>query len=289
MTVLFTPTPHQAGLTVNYGTGPKLGVNAPVPIYTIFWGATYRSTHDGKTRMGKLENSIDGMFDNTYTLSALMQYGVTHNAFTPTKGIHEVVTKSNPGKTFTEAQLRHAVIEVITKEGLHASAKGIYLVFTPPNTTVPKAVGYHNEDHTRSVELSIGKKDFHYGWIGDLGSLDYVTNTISHEVIESMTDPHDGTGITLSDSTELCDDGGPYAELVNGYEVASFWSAQDHAFAVYDGNSQVLTWNQGNLTVTGDQLGPKYNDTITVSLDGQGRPLISRPDRSTTPRTSPAP
>ena len=40
MTVVFLPTPQQAGLTVNYGSGPRPGANAPVPIYTTFWGGS---------------------------------------------------------------------------------------------------------------------------------------------------------------------------------------------------------------------------------------------------------
>src|SRR5262249_33988389 len=44
---------------------------------------------------------------------------------------------------------------------------------------------------------------------------------------------------------------------------------------VYDGNSQVVTFDNGNLIVNGDQFGPNTNDTITVDLNSEGQPLIT--------------
>ena len=105
--------------------------------------------------------------------------------------------------------------------------------------------------------------------------MDYITNSISHEVMEAMTDPNDD-GIHLTNGDEICDgEAQNYAELIGGYEFASFWSAADNAYAVYDGNSQVVTFNNGNLIVNGDQFGSNTNDTITVDLNSEGQPLIT--------------
>src|SRR5262249_39909820 len=46
-------------------------------------------------------------------------------------------------------------------------------------------------------------------------------------------------------------------------------------YAVYDGNSQVVTFDNGNLIISGDQFGANSDDTITVDLNGEGQPLVT--------------
>ena len=71
---------------------------------------------------------------------------------------------------------------------------------------------------------------------------------------------------TSINGDEICDgEAQNYAALVDGYEVASFWSAADNAYAVYDGNSQVVTFDHGNLIVNGDQFGPDTSTTPSPS------------------------
>ena len=84
--------------------------------------------------------------------------------------------------------------------------------------------------------------------------------------MEAMTDPNsDGIHATAGGDNEIADgEAQNYGALVGGYEVSSFWSARDNAYAVYDGNSQVVLFDNGNLIVNGDQFGPGTNDTITV-------------------------
>jgi hypothetical protein len=111
--------------------------------------------------------------------------------------------------------------------------------------------------------------------VGNYGGNDGVTNILSHEVAESMTDP-EGTGITVTPAlaggwNEIGDNEAQnYSAYVNGYKVQSLWSQNQGAFVVDDGNSQSVTDNNGTLTVNGDQFGSGYNDTVTVEENGSG-------------------
>ena len=128
---------------------------------------------------------------------------------------------------------------------------------------------YYNSSPTR-----------HYAWIGDFGGLNSITTLLSHEVTESMTDPNGDAIQVLPRSTsswnEVCDNEAQnYTAFINGYQVQSFWSQSDGNYAIYDGNSQTVTDDGGDLIVNGDQLGSNYNDTIGVNLNGSGGVLVT--------------
>ncbi|HKI37515.1 MAG TPA: hypothetical protein VKA46_37010 [Gemmataceae bacterium] len=114
-----------------------------------------------------------------------------------------------------------------------------------------------------------------------------ITATFSHELVETISDP-DKNGVhayppaslpaSLSPGGgQICDgpEAGSYNYRLNGDLVSPYWSRQDNAFIVPDGNSQKFylspLWNSSNkftgkydLNVNGDQLGKNYNDNIRV-------------------------
>src|SRR5262249_51257049 len=166
-----------------------------------------------------------------------------------------------PPDGFSKSRIDDVVSNAIDNLGLPEeddfSNGGFYLVFTPPNihSFVSNDVAFHAR--TTDFDFPFDFDIWHYAWIGNFNSQDYITHEISHEVMEAMTDPNeDGIHATTGGDNEIADgEAQDYAALVGGYEVSSFWSARDNAYAVYDGNSQVLTYNQGNLIVNGDQFG----------------------------------
>jgi hypothetical protein len=248
-----------------------------MPLYTIFWGP-YWATPDGQAQQAALENSLNTMFYFNPTLSGLNQYGVHFPAGVSGSGTVEVNDFSDPVDGFSKSRLDDVVTNAIDNLDLPEeddfSNGGFYLVFTPPNISAGEpAAAFHTS--TFDFDFPFDFDTWHYAWIGNFNSMDYITNSISHEVMEAMTDPNDD-GIRLTNGNEIADgEALNYAALVAGHEVASFWSARDNAYAVYDGNSQVVTFDNGNVIVNGDQFGPNTDDTITVDLNSEGQPQIT--------------
>jgi Ca2+-binding RTX toxin-like protein len=185
---------------------------------------------------------------------------------------------SDPPDGFTKSNLDHVLTNAIDNLGLSEEDAvpngGFYLIFTPPDiNSASGAAAFHTS--TTDFDFPFDFDTWHYAWIGNFHSQDYITNSISHEVMEALTDPN-GDGIHVHPGDEISDgEALNYAALIGGYEVASFWSASDNAYAVYDGNSQVVTFDNGNLMVNGDQFGAGSDDTITVDLNSEGQPLIT--------------
>src|SRR5262249_47978447 len=143
------------------------------------------------------------------------------------------------------------------------SNEGLYVVFTPfgkhsdQDTDTRIVGGYHG--HYTQYSFSLDFSDTrHFAWIGDFGNLNTITNTLSHEVVEAMTDPnHDGITVPSDDplDNEIADkEAEDFQALINGYIVQSYWSQQDGAYVVYDGNSQSVRVTDGELIIAGDQL-----------------------------------
>src|SRR5262249_16461355 len=96
----------------------------------------------------------------------------------------------------------------------------------------------------------------------------------SHEVVEAMTDPN--LDAIKVGTAEICDgEAKNYVAFINGYQVKSYWSESDGAYAIYDGNSQSVTVNNGELIVNGDQSGPPTKDAVTVDRNDAGGVLVN--------------
>ena len=270
-TMFFTP---QGGTpTVTDKGGDKLGqVSWGLPLYTIYWGSWWTTTSDGQNLQSQLQGSLNSIFWGGAYLDGLNQYGVPYRAGVPSAGTVEVNDTSDPSTGFTHSDVGDVVSNAIDNLGLPEEDDkpngGLYLVFTPPNIRSDNASanGYHNFTTDNGL---FDKDTWHYAWVGDFGGLTSMTATLSHEVAEAMTDPNldaikVGTG-------EICDgEAQKYVALLNDYQVKSYWSQADNAYAIYDGNSQSVTVNNGVLTVNGDQSGANTKDTVTVDLNYLG-------------------
>jgi hypothetical protein len=133
-------------------------------------------------------------------------------------------------------------------------------------------------------------------WVSFNGSVDSTTVVVSHELAESMSDldPNSGINVTpganwgktgLGVGSEIGDNeptGWRYTyRLVSPYGVLvqPYWSQQDGAYIVPDGNTQVVglnpIWNGTSftgtytLTVNGDQAGP-INDNLQINTTSTG-------------------
>src|SRR5262249_30992875 len=147
-----------------------------------------------------------------------------------------VFNSSNPPTDFGDGDLEDVITNAIHNQGVPEpddfSNEPLYLVITPPGAQYQDhgAAGFHSDFHDFTDIFSFDVDHIHYGWIGNNGSLDFVTDIMSHEVVEAMTDPDVGDGITTTHGV-LWTGGGDfevsdaeaqmYSYRLNGFKVQS--------------------------------------------------------------------
>ena len=281
LTTLFTPqAPEQA----SDGGGTRLGdVPWGMPLYTIYWGS-YWASAEGQTLQSQIQNSLNSMLYYSPYLDGLRQYGVPYHAGVPGSGTVEVNNYSDPSEGFSDDDLKGVINNAIDNQGLPDSDtfsnEGLYVVFTPPPIDFHRldAASFHGVYTDYSFPFDFNTR--HFAWIGDFGNLNSITEEVSHEVVEAMTNP-DGDGIQVlprddQNWIEVADnEAEDYTAFINGYRVQSYWSQQDGAYAVYDGNSQVARVTNGELVINGDQLGTNLSDNITIDLNPGGGVMVT--------------
>jgi acrosin len=272
--ILFTP--QNGAENVTLGSGSTLGtVSWGVPLYTIYWGS-YWATSAGSAYASSIQNSLNASYYNSPYLDGLHQYNINYRAGVPGGGTVSVFDYSDPANGFSDGDLQNVIRNAIHNLGLPEADtylnEGIYFVMTPPgiNSSDPKASGYHQV-------TSDGSHEVVYAWIGTGGgSLDRATLLFSHELVEAMSDPRlNGWTIdplpTQPLRSEICDnEAQQYRYRLNGYLVQAYWSKADGAYLVSDGNTQNFIVNNHQLIINGDQLGPDYNDVITIDVNAAG-------------------
>jgi hypothetical protein len=288
-----TPTilwhPHWGAESASYGNGQIIGQTDPgVPIYLIFKGS-YWNTSEGINLANTFEQECTNAFYYTPYLDLLHQYKTSYRAFFG----QAVFDYGDLPSTITDNDVQNALNNAIDNLGLPEpdtyKSEGVYFVITAPGVNHPGDTGYHT--YTYDYDFPFDLDFIHYGWIGTSLGFDGVngaSNTLSHELAETMSDPGGITnsgwtvtgGITSSPGSNEIGDGEAqnYFYRLDGYNLQSLWSQADGAFAVSDGNSQNF-WvspnfdvdgnylNNGTLTLYGDQFGSNYNDTITIITD----------------------
>src|SRR5262249_47673179 len=224
MTILFTP--QNGPLTVSDGGGDKLAQRAfGMPLYQVYWGS-YWGTPDGQAQQPAIQNSLNTIF-TAETLSGLKQYGVPYPARMPASSGSVANDFSDPHDGFTKSDLDDVLTNAIDNLGLSEEDDvpngGFYLIFTPPNVnTASGAAAFHTSP--TDFDFPFDFDTWHYAWVGNFNSPDFITNSISHEVMEGLTDPN-RDGIHVHPGDEISDgEAQNYAALIGGYEVASFWS-----------------------------------------------------------------
>ena len=266
---IFFGTPTE---TVNNGGGPLLD---NVHVRLVFWGPQWNTTTN-QALAHNFEASVDTILGSNY-LSGLEQYS---SALGSGRVGTTFVTNSSPPSTIdspgVKAMLR-ANIEGTIPGDPGDDPHNLYYVVPPPGTkavkdshdTPPEPVlGLHN--HAKFPDPHDGAQDtFHYGLTENDGVLDTLTNTFSHELVESITDP-EGDGITVNISApegEISDNDAQkfFARLDgNGPIVQSYLSVADKAFIIPTKHLQSLHVNDfRTVIVDGDQLS-NPNDTITI-------------------------
>ncbi len=290
-TVVFTPV---FGVETVAAGSTNDGMQHPT-VNLIFAGTTWTAQNEQP-----LIAAAQSILSSTY-LSGLTQYGSDGKANYGTSWTDTSTLSSNPTtsnlQTFLQTSItNHSSAEPGFNDWQHAP---IYAVISDPTHSATNGGWNAGGTYNQSVLWFQLPANIHMIWVGTSASngtvvKDYFSLTLSHELAETISDP-DSKGITIvppaglpaslqtTGTPQIADfepepaGGIHYGYRLNGILVQPYWSRQDNAFIVPDGNSQQFVlgpiWTKSNtftgtytLSVTGDQLGTNYNDNIVIGV-----------------------
>jgi hypothetical protein len=140
-----------------------------------------------------------------------------------------VISSSTPPSNFDDSDIvtfLRARIADGTLPGPDQFNQNLYVVVMPQGVT---ASGSFIGEHTYYTDSSGG--NVHYAWVTNDGQLDSLTSILSHELVESCTDPEGSAVLGLAGTCsqtgwcEIADICSSTAQR-NGVTVQSFWSDQ---------------------------------------------------------------
>jgi len=237
---------HDAG-------GPKVGA---VDLELLFWGDAWRTATAPSTN--DVINAMQQLVDSPY-LSALHQYGFT------SLHLRGATLVSDPGPgypKFSADNVRDFVWALIDDDVFpepdDSGGRIIYLVVAPMGATYDdtSARGAHTKAH--DTDLFDGD-DAWVGWTNN-GDLDFITDVLSHELVEAITNPQPGDddawvmNRSINGGDEVGDACNQTADRLDGLLVQAYWSEQDKAC--------VIPWHGFSARLnSGD---PTTLDTVTT-------------------------
>ncbi len=178
--------PFYGSPTVNLGSGPEL-TSSTVKEYLIYWGTEWPSPSSGPNE-STLNSAVSTLLSSNY-LKSLSQYvsGITGNA---TLAGEWTDTSDTLGSTFSASQIETVVINAINANRWPTTTSvpnaAIYMVITQPGSSFSgsnEVNGFHGEFTDGS-----GNQDV-FGWAEDSGSTAGILAPLSHETVESISDP----------------------------------------------------------------------------------------------------
>jgi hypothetical protein len=233
LTVSATGRPASSGgwsVTEQSGRHPKFvdkhGLVLPNPqLYLIYWGGAWQVAPTPTA--AEVTDAVSTLMASPY-LTGLTQYrGSGHG----TLRASTMITSSDPPDGFTDKQVAGFVrtqLDAGTVPGPDPDNQTVYGVVMPTGITPGFATwGKHNYFERSGQRIR-------YAWFTNVGDLDSITGIVSHELIESATDP-EGSG--FRGPTGTCDDSG-WCEIadvcestwamVDGVMVKAYWSNRDN-------------------------------------------------------------
>jgi hypothetical protein len=276
-----------------YDGGPLLNTGSgPVQVDLVFWGTVFANQRQSEAPLvTAVQNLLNGPL-----FTALSQYDRSGQTLPSKPGDITLAgtqtINSDPGY-YSGRDGAFDVSDNDVQNMLSANIGGaipspppdvkglpapnlIYLVIPEANSedTADGAFGVHGTDPAALPR-------YYYGWSINDGTLPTVMSTLSHELVEAITDPNGGGpphtgGFTLASPAsqaglEFCDGlGQDFLANVNGVDVQSYFSQADHAYIIPTGGQENIYYStRGVLTVLGGQLG-LATDNITISLGSTG-------------------
>lgn len=194
-----------------------------VQLYLIYWGNAW--TGSPTPSAAQITGACQTMLASSY-MPGLAQYRGIGRGFVRGSA---TITSSNPPNGFTDSNVSNFIDGQITAgtiPGPDVDNQTLYCVVMPQgvNASNTSFIGEHTF-YTRS-----GKR-IHFAWITNSGKLNDITTIISHEVVESVTDPEGSAFLGVAGT---CSQGGwceigdvcSSRSILDGVTVQSYWSNQ---------------------------------------------------------------
>lgn len=221
------PTPAAAAPLPPTGSGRFLdhhgAVLRAVQLQLVYWGSAWTATGERSPSPEQITTAMRTVLAGPY-LSGLAQYrgiggGVVRGS--------TVITASDPPDGFTYEDVVSFLdgqLDVGSVPGPDRDNQTLYVVVMPTGIYSGDIglAGEHNY-YTRHHQR------IHFAWNADSGTLARATRIMSHEVVESATDPE---GSAILGVSGTCSSGGwceiadicPVAGVLDGIVVEAYWS-----------------------------------------------------------------
>jgi len=258
------------------GTAPPAGTaffNGPgktltnVHVQLIFWGAWW----NGNPLAAQVQNAVTNLLAGPY-MSYLAQYGIHRGNV---KGV-TFAGDSEPG-VFSIESVGTFVTDLLDDDRLPEPDDDwpiVYTVIMPVNSAFkglspldtlplgPGVVSLVNGANSSIIwyDYDIGDKDndpAYFLWVGNDGTLDYITSVLSHELAEIVSDPNGGDGVRqlsctgascqIGDVATVCQN---WCDYVRGVKAQAYWSQSD-------GNGVLPKMYSVRRTLFGKSIGGK--------------------------------
>jgi hypothetical protein len=226
------PPPQRALLpALTYRGGALLSA---VEVFTIFWGSSWQ-----QVSLGATIQTLDAFFKTILTstlIDQLAEYAVPNYPI----GHGRFIGSTIIGSESPPARLDDAAVQ----QFLHASISAggavpaptpntLYFIYLPPGVTVTiqreascaQLCGYHDATN-RTIFYAVMPYPGCSGCAGDIGLIDALTSTSSHELCEAITDPVPGTGWYDDANGEVGDICAWQTKKLGSYTVQLEWSNQ---------------------------------------------------------------
>jgi hypothetical protein len=215
-------SPHPRSVTFFDHHGPVLRA---MQLYPIYWGSAWKAERAPSPTADQLTTAMRTMLAGSY-LNGLAQYrGIGHGFVRGSA----VITMSDPPHSFTEEQVRTFINSQLDAGAVpqpDADNQTVYIVIVPTGATSADSgfVGKHD------YYVRQGRR-IHYVWAADSGRLASATRILSHEIVETATDPEGsgfrGVGGACSQDgwceiADVC----TATSVLDGVTVWPYWSNQ---------------------------------------------------------------
>jgi hypothetical protein len=279
-----------AGTTFS-NKGAQLFTNVRVQL--IFWGVQWAGNPNPLAN--QVTTAVQNLLGGPY-MSYLAQYGVHRGSLRGTT----FVTDGDPPNPFSCQNVGDFIIAQLDADNLPEPDSDwpiAYCVIMPSNVafegdsrfeTVPLPPGTLSKIFGMNARIiwhdydagDVDNDPAHYLWVGNSeverdfrGYVDYITTTLSHELVEMCTDPNGGDGIVQvggsSDASQIGDPCTGICDYVRGVKVQSYW-VHNLGDAV-NGQCVLPKFYSIRRTLAGQQIGgrirgpiPSLNSWITA-------------------------
>lgn len=197
-----------------------------VKLHLVYWGNAWISNPPPNPSPGQIDGAADTILASSY-MTGLTQYRQIGRGY---RSGSTVVSNSNPPNPFSNNDVGNFVgarIQDGTLPPVDLANQNLYMVVMPQGANSGGFLGEH------SFFTDANSHNVHFGWVTNNGNIDTVTEILSHELVESCSDPE---GSAILGTAGTCNQGG-WCEIgdvcvgnndrVDGVAVQRYWSQAD--------------------------------------------------------------